>query len=260
MVNACLRGRGASRIFARTMQALRALDADDRPDFRPDFRHVEGWIFDLDNTLYPAGCDLFAQIDARMTAFVAARLELDEGAARTLQKAYYRDHGTTLNGLMRVNGVDPEEFLAFVHAVDLSVLTPEPAMRDGVARLPGRRFIFTNGCRRHAARVLDALELDDLFEDVWDIRSIGFRPKPDPDSYRAMLDRAGLEARACAMFEDAARNLVPAHTLGMTTVWLKNGSPWSRQGPEHPRADARHIHHQTEDLAAFLGGIRTRDL
>jgi len=254
MVNDCLRERGASRIFAPAMQALRAL----APLDPPDFRHVEGWIFDLDNTLYPASCNLFAQIDARMTAFVQQRLGLVEAQARALQKAYYRDHGTTLNGLMRINGVAPDEFLSFVHAIDLSVLRPEPAMRAAVARLPGRRFIFTNGCRRHAARVLAALELESLFAEVWDIRTVDFRPKPDPASYRAVLARAGLNAEACAMFEDASRNLVPAQELGMTTVWLKNGSVWSRQGPEHPKADARHIHHETEDLAAFLGSIRTR--
>jgi putative hydrolase of the HAD superfamily len=222
----------------------------------PDFRHIGAWIFDLDNTLYPAESDLFVQVDARMTAFVQDLLGLDFDAARKLQKAYYRDHGTTLNGLMRVNGVDPEDFLASVHDIDLSVLRPDPSLAAALARLPGKRFIFTNGCRNHAARVLARLELEPFFDDIWDIRTTGYRPKPDADSYRAALARTGLPAGRGAMFEDIARNLVPAHELGWTTVWLKNGSPWSKQGPEYPVAAPEHVHYEIDDLSRFLHAIR----
>jgi putative hydrolase of the HAD superfamily len=231
--------------------------AASRPeDTGPDFRHVESWIFDLDNTLYPAKTDLFAQIDARMSEFVAGRLGVGLDDARTIQKTYYREHGTTLNGLMRIDGVDPEAYLAFVHDIDLSPLLRDPRLESAVAQLPGKRFIFTNGCRHHAARVLDRLALSHLFDDIWDIRTIEFHPKPDARAYGTVLARAGTPANRAAMFEDAARNLVPAHSLGMTTVWLRNGSVWSKQGPEHPVAAPEHIHHETEDLPQFLHEIR----
>jgi putative hydrolase of the HAD superfamily len=235
---------------------MAALSSEISKATRPDFRHVDAWIFDLDNTLYPASSDLFAQIDARMTKFVGEHLGIDANEARALQKAYYRDHGTTLSGLMRMHGVAPDDFLSYVHDIDLGVLAPDPALRPAIERLPGRRFIFTNGCRKHAARVLARLEIENLFEDVWDIKTVSFRPKPDPDGYRFVLDRWAIAPARAAMFEDAARNLVPAQELGMTTVWLKNGSPWSKQGPEHPVPGAGHIHYETGNLTQFLHSIR----
>jgi len=228
------------------------------PDFRhaPDFRHVDAWIFDLDNTLYPAASGVFGQIDLRMTAFVADLLGVSREEARAIQKAYYRDHGTTLNGLMQLHGVDPETYLGYVHDIDLSQLVDNTQLDAALARLDGQRFVFTNGCRNHAARVLDRLKLAHHFDDIWDIRTIGFRPKPDPLAYDAVLASAGIDPARAAMFEDAARNLVPAHALGMTTVWLRNGSEWSRQGPAFPVASGEHIDHEIDDLAEFLHTIR----
>jgi putative hydrolase of the HAD superfamily len=222
----------------------------------PDFRHVDTWIFDLDNTLYPADCGLFAQIDARMTEFVAQLLGVEAQEARFIQKTYYREHGTTLNGLMRLHAVDPEAYLDYVHDIDLSPLSGDLALGAGIERLEGRRFIFTNGCRNHAERVLGRLNLERHFDDIWDIRTIGYRPKPDPIAYEAVLASAGIEPSQAAMFEDAARNLVPAHALGMTTVWLRNGSEWSKQGPAFPVASGEHIDHEIDDLAQFLHEIR----
>ncbi len=222
----------------------------------PDFRHVRTWIFDLDNTLYPSSCDLFAQISERMTDYVARLLDMPRDEARVLQKAYYHDHGTTLNGLMKVNGVDAEDYLAFVHDIDLSALSPDPVLQGALAKLPGRKFVFTNGCVNHAGRVLGELGLKAHFDAVWDIRTIGFVPKPDASAYRTVLALAGSDGRDAAMFEDIARNLVQAKALGMTTVWLKNGSDWSAQGPTHPVAQAHHIDYETEDLPSFLQSIR----
>jgi len=222
----------------------------------PDFRHVETWIFDLDNTLYPGSSDLFAQIDAKMTAYVQDMMGVSADEALKLQKAYYRDHGTTLNGLMRIHGVDPDEFMGFVHDIDLTVLVPDPDLKTALARLPGRRYVFTNGCRNHAARVLRQLDIESLFDAIWDIRTVDYRPKPDVAGYRRVLEENAVAPARAAMFEDVARNLVPAQELGMTTVWLRNGSPWSKQGPEHPKPEARHIHFEIEDLASFLHTIR----
>ena len=221
-----------------------------------DFRHVRAWIFDLDNTLYPAQCNLFTQIDARMTDYVARLLNVDRIEARRLQKEHYRLHGTTLNGLMKVHGIAPEEFLAYVHDIDLSVLAPDPALRSALEKLPGRRFVFTNGCRDYAARVLDRLDLAALFDEIWDIRAFDFHPKPHAHAYRTALSRSGVTAAQGAMFDDIDRNLVEAHGIGWTTVWLNNGSEWSRQGPREPIAEPHHIHYETDDLACFLHSIR----
>lgn len=217
---------------------------------------MESWIFDLDNTLYPASSDLFAQIDARMAAYVARLLDMPLDEARKLQKDYYRDHGTTLNGLIKLHGADPEPYLEDVHDIDLSVLTPDPALNDAIAALPGRKFVFTNGCRNYAVRVLERLGLSALAGDLWDIRTTGFAPKPERAAYDAVLAKAQVAPERAAMFEDLARNLVAAHELGMTTVWLDNGSEWSRQGPKHPVAEAAHIDYRTDDLAQFLKDIR----
>jgi putative hydrolase of the HAD superfamily len=223
----------------------------------PDFRHIETWIFDLDNTLYRAETDLFAQIDMRMGAYVARLLDLPPDEARRLQKAYYRDHGTTLNGLIALHDVDAEDFLEDVHAIDLSALAPDLALNAAIAKLPGRRFVFTNGCGNYAARVLERIGLSALADDVWDIRTAGFVPKPFAAAYETVVARAGIVPERAAMFEDLARNLVPARALGMTTVWLDNGSVWSRQGPDFPVADRSHIDYETNDLSAFLSAVRT---
>ena len=222
----------------------------------PDFRHVDAWIFDLDNTLYRADSDLFARIDARMSAYVANLLGVTAEEAKRIQKDYYRDYGTTLSGLIRVHGIDPETFLGDVHDIDLSPLAPDQVLNRAIARLPGRRFVFTNGCRNYAARVLERIGLSGLMDDIWDIRTIGFEPKPGRAAYERVLAEAAIAAGRAAMFEDVARNLVPARELGMTTVWINNGSVWSKQGPEHPVAQSHHIDHETGDLAAFLSAIR----
>jgi len=221
----------------------------------PDFTHVRDWIFDLDNTLYHADNGIFAQIDANMTRFVARLLGMERDAARQVQKQLYRDHGTTLAGLVAVHKIDPEPYLEFVHDIDLSGLAPDAGLRDALVRLPGRRFVFTNGCRNHAARILERLQLADLFDQVWDIRTIGFIPKPDAAAYDAAVAAGSIAPAKAAMFDDIARNLVVPHEMGMTTVWLDCQSDWSRQGPEFPVASATHIDHETRELGLFLNSI-----
>ncbi len=222
----------------------------------PDFRHVDAWLFDLDNTLYRADSDLFSQIDARMTRFISEHLNVSAQQAQSLQQTYYREYGTTLGGLTTFHGVDPEAFLAYVHDIDLSVLAPDTALNEAVARLPGRRFVFTNGCRHHAIRVLDRIGLTNVIDDIWDIRALAYTPKPNAAAYKRLVAKTGIAPEGTAMFEDMARNLVAAHALGMTTVWLNNGSHWSHQGPQFPMVASSHIHHETDDLAAFLQAIR----
>ena len=132
----------------------------------------------------------------------------------------------------------------------------DAALGFAIERLPGRRYVFTNGCARHAGRVLARLGLSHLFHGIWDIRVSGFVPKPHPDAYRRIVAHGGFAPNAAAMFDDIARNLVEARALGMTTVWLNTDTAWDRHGPEFPVASARHIDHETQDLTQFLNGIR----
>lgn len=220
-----------------------------------DLRHVAFWVFDLDNTLYRADNGIFAQIEARMTDYVMRFLDLPRDAAWARQKELYRRYGTTLNGLMCEHGCDAEDYLGFVHDIDLSALRPDAGLAAALARLPGRRFVFTNGCRTHAGRILARLEMDHLFESIWDIRTMKFRPKPQACAYADVVAASGIDARRAAMFDDIACNLVPARALGMTTVWLKNGAPWSTQGPQADIAPGD-IDHQTDNLTHFLQTIR----
>ncbi len=215
------------------------------------------WVFDLDNTLYPASCDLFAQIDGRMTEFVSKALGLAEADARALQKRYYADHGTTLNGLMTLHDLPPADFLDYVHDIDLSPLPKSPALADAIADLPGRKFIFTNGSRGHAGRVSAKLGLSELFDGVFAIEDAAYQPKPHAGAYRRFGDRFAIRATDAVFFEDMPRNLAPAHALGYTTVLVHSEKDWSHE-PADARpagaadAQADHVHHATGDLVAFL--------
>lgn len=223
----------------------------------PDFRHVTDWIFDLDNTLYRADNGIFAQIESRMTDYVERYLGLPRDEARLVQKALYRAHGTTLNGLMREHGVDAEDYLHYVHDIDLGDLASDARLVAAIAALPGRRFVFTNGCRDHAARILNRIGMAGLFEAVWDIRSMDFVPKPQSPAYDAVVAAGAVDCRRAAMFDDIPRNLVPARALGMTTVWLRNDdSPWNQHGPQMEVA-ADDISFETTNLGDFLHSIRT---
>lgn len=186
--------------------------------------HIDCWIFDLDNTLYPPSAKLFDLIDARMGAFIMRLLTIDAVAARRIQKAYFHDHGTTMAGLMRHHGVDPEDFLVDVHAIPLDRLAPDARLRAGLERLPGRRLIFTNADADYAGRVLEARGIADLFDGICDIRTTRYTPKPDPAAYRAMVGHLNIDPAKSLFVEDMARNLTPAKALGMMTVWLDNGS------------------------------------
>lgn len=238
-------------------QAKRQQGGTTGADFRPDFRHVANWIFDLDNTLYRGDSGIFAQIEGRMTDYVMRFLNLPRQEAWVRQKELYCRYGTTLNGLMCEHGCDAEGYLNFVHDIDLSALSPDQDLAAALAALPGRRFVFTNGCRDHAARILSRLQLEHLFEEVWDIRALNFRPKPQAAAYADVVAARGLDAKASAMFDDIPRNLVPARALGMTTVWLKTDALWDGHGPQMDVTEGD-IDHETDNLTQFLHNIRTQ--
>lgn len=210
---------------------------------------IDTWIFDLDNTLYPARANLFARIDDRMTSYVARRLGLPRDEARRVQKAYFHRHGTTLTGLMADHDVDPHEFLADVHDVEMEVLEEDAPLAAAIAQLPGRKLVFTNGDKPYALKVLDRLGLGASFEAIHDIHAMALVPKPHPSAYAGLCAAFGIEPHRAIFFEDMARNLAPAKAIGMATVWVDNGS---EQGPE-PRRD--HIDYIVHDLAPWLQHI-----
>ncbi|HPE48080.1 MAG TPA: pyrimidine 5'-nucleotidase [Hyphomonas sp.] len=229
------------------------------------FDHVDHWVFDLDNTLYPAECDLFAQIDVRMTDFVSRALGLGPAEARRVQKHYYATYGTTLAGLMHVNRIEPAEFLAHVHDIDLSPLPDLPALRAAIEALPGRKFVYTNGSRRHAERVTEKMRLDHLFDGSFGIEDGNYTPKPKQGSYDAFCELHAVEPKRAVFFEDLARNLLPAKDMGFTTVLVHSEKDWSHEPIEARPATLEdilkddgpdHIDYVTGDLAAFLEAAR----
>jgi putative hydrolase of the HAD superfamily len=214
-------------------------------------------VFDLDNTLYPHHLNLWEQVDMRIRDYIANFLKLSHDEAFKLQKEYYLRYGTSMRGMMNEHGMDPDEFLAFVHEIDHSPLTPNPALGDAIEKLPGRKLILTNGTRAHANAVLQRLEIDRHFEDVFDIVAGELEPKPLAQTYDRFLARHGVDPARAAMFEDLARNLEVPHRLGMTTVLVVPEATREvfREDWELEGRDAAHVDHLTDDLAGFLARL-----
>lgn len=225
----------------------------------PDaFSGVDTWIFDLDNTLYPPHSNLFAQVDKKMGTFISRLLDVDLMEAKRVQKTFYKTYGTTLRGLMTEHGVDPHEFLAYVHEIDHSPIEPDPALGAALSLLPGRKFVLTNGSRAHADAIVRRLGIEEHFEDLFDIIAADFEPKPGLAPYDRFVTKYGIAPGRSAMFEDLPRNLEVPHTLGMRTV-LVVAAPDTpqetlayRQRWEVEIGTAAHIDHVTDDLADFL--------
>ena len=211
------------------------------------------WLFDLDNTLYPPENGLFGAVDARINEFLATHLGVSGPAADELRRRYHDQHGITLVGLMEEHGTEPHHYLDFVHHVPVGdFLGPDPGLRELIGGLPGRRSIFTNGSRRHALAVIAALGLEGLFEEIFDIVALGFRPKPDPATYRTVLGRLGVEARRAILLDDLARNLAPAREMGVRTVLV---------GPAGPSPAADFSIRTIQDLPSILpqlAGLKPR--
>ena len=209
-----------------------------------DFSHVGHWVFDLDNTLYPPRMRLFDQIEVRMTAWVMQALGIDQAEADRLRRHYWQTYGTTLAGLMTEHGVDPGPYLTDVHDISFDVLEPDPGLRAAIARLPGRKVVFTNGCAPYAERVIAARGLSGVFDAVFGVEHAGFRPKPERAAFETVFAAAGVAPAQAAMFEDDPRNLAAPHAMGMRTVHV---------APAPEPAD--HIHHHTDDLAGFVARL-----
>ena len=219
------------------------------------FSQIDTWIFDLDNTLYPHECDLFAQIDVLMTGYVAELTGMNRVDARKLQKDLYRDFGTTLRGLMETRHIDPHDFLNVVHDIDYSPLPHMPHLGEKISRLPGRKLIYTNGSVEHAQNTLDAMGIDAaLFDTIFDIVASDFEPKPHSEPFKKFMAEHNVNGNQSAMFEDLPRNLEPAKVHGMTTVLVTPGTADARSAEawEFAENDAAHIDYRTKDLVGFI--------
>ncbi len=221
------------------------------------FGHVDTWVFDLDNTLYPASCRLFDQIDVRMGEFVSRLLNVDHAEAKLRQKQLFYKHGTTLRGLMVEHSVNPDGFLDYVHDIDHTPVNANPQLDEVLHALPGRKLVFTNGTVAHAGKVLARLGVTHHFGDIFDIVHADFIPKPEMEPYRKFILQTGIRPDTSAMFEDIARNLEAPHALGMTTVLVMDpeNSAAAHLNGETGGIDQPHVDHVTEDLPTFLAEL-----
>jgi putative hydrolase of the HAD superfamily len=224
---------------------------------RRGFGKVETWVFDLDNTLYPHHLNLWQQVDERIRAYIADFLKISHDEAFRMQKDYYKRYGTTMRGLMTEHGLDPDDYLEYVHKIDHSPLAPNPELGAALEKLPGRKLILTNGTRKHADAVMKRLKVHEHFEDVFDIVAAELEPKPSAITYERFLTRHDVDASKAAMFEDLARNLEAPHALGMTTVLVvpQHQHEVFREDWELAGRDAPHVDHLTDDLVGFIEGL-----
>jgi putative hydrolase of the HAD superfamily len=219
-----------------------------------ELRESESWIFDLDNTLYPASTGLMAQVSSRMTAFVADLLRVEPEHALVEQKRMFREHGTTLRGLMNDHAVDPTEFMKYVHAVDYGLVDASPRLARALDALPGQKIIYTNASVAHAETVLERLGVGHAFNGIFDVAAADYVPKPHPRSYNILAARHAVDPGHAVMVEDLAHNLAPAAAMGMTTVWVQADghadTHWAAPGE-----DDDHVHHRTDDLVGWLEDV-----
>lgn len=220
----------------------------------PRFSHISDWIFDLDNCLYPASTGLFSLIDERMGAYIERLLGVDSAEAKRVQKAHFHQHGTTLAGLMKEHDIDPHDFLADVHDIPLDRVQADERLGRLLPLLPGRRFVFTNGDAPYARRVLEAIGVDRHFDDLHDIHASSYRPKPDPHGYALLCERFGIEPGHALLADDMVQNLAPAKKLGMTTVWVNNGSERGNHG-----FDEKLVDYCVGDVGEWLESILGND-
>ena len=190
-----------------------------------ELSNIKNWIFDLDNTLYSPEEEIFSQIDERMTKFITDKFKINNEEAFNIQKKYFLEYGTTLSGLIKKNNIDTDEFLEFVHDIDLDILKPDKKLNKIISNLPGKKFIFTNGSKKHAQNVLRKLEMNAIFDDIYDIKDSNFIPKPNMEAYTTFINKMGIDVNKSIMFEDIARNLQPAKELGIISVLIQRDLP-----------------------------------
>ena len=215
-----------------------------------NLKKIKFWLFDLDNTLYSGDTKVFDQVDKKMSFFISKKLNVDIAEAKKIQKSYFHEYNTTLNGMIKNHNIDAEEFLEFVHNVDLNFLKKDLDLKNELNNLMGKKYIFTNGSRAHASNVTKRIGIENIFDGVFDIVDSEFIPKPSIEPYKKIIQKYGIDPEYCIFIEDIARNLKPAHELGMKTVWIENDEPWAAEF-----SNENCINYKTNNLSKFLRSI-----
>ena len=214
------------------------------------FNSIKYWIFDLDNTLYSGKTKVFEQVDKRMSKYISDKLNISVEEAKKIQKNYFYEYNTTLNGMIQNHKINPDEFLDFVHDINIDFLQKDPALAKEIENLNGKKIIFTNGSRKHAINVTKQLGIDQLFDDIFDIVDAEFIPKPSLEPYKKLVKKHKIDPKLCVLVEDIARNLKPAYEMGMKTVWIENDEPWASKF-----SDNEFVNYRTDNLSEFLKKI-----
>ena len=214
------------------------------------FRSIKYWIFDLDNTLYSGDTKVFDQVDKKMSKYISGKLNVSIEEAKKIQKNYFYEYNTTLNGMIKNHKIDPDEFLEFVHDIDIDFLQKDPGLSKEIEKLEGKKIIFTNGSRKHAINITKRIGIDQYFDDIFDIVNANFIPKPAMEPYKKLVEKHKIDPKLCVFVEDIARNLKPAYEMGMKTIWIENNEPWAKKF-----SDSNFVEYKTDNLAEFLKKI-----
>jgi putative hydrolase of the HAD superfamily len=211
---------------------------------------IKCWIFDLDNTLYSGKTKVFEQVDKRMSKYISEKLSVSIEEAKKIQKSYFYEYNTTLNGLIKNHKINAEEFLEFVHDINIDFLKKDLKLSEEIKKLDGKKIIFTNGSRKHAINVTQRIGVEQHFDDIFDIVDSNFIPKPSIEPYKKLVEKHKIDPNLCVFVEDIARNLKPAYEMGMKTIWIENDEPWASKF-----SDSNFINYKTNNLSEFLKKI-----
>ena len=214
------------------------------------FRSIKYWIFDLDNTLYSGDTKVFDQVDKKMSKYISDKLNVSIEEAKKIQKNYFYEYNTTLNGMIKNHKINPDEFLEFVHDIDIDFLQKDPNLAKEIEKLEGKKIIFTNGSRKHSINITKRIGIDQYFDDIFDIVNANFIPKPAMEPYKKLVEKHKIDPKLCVLVEDIARNLKPAYEMGMKTIWIENNEPWAKKF-----SDSDFINYKTNNLSEFLKKI-----
>ena len=213
-------------------------------------KSIKYWIFDLDNTLYSGKTRVFEQVDKKMSKYISEKLNISIDEAKKIQKNYFHEYNTTLNGMIKNHKIDANEFLEFVHDIDIDFLKKDLKLIEEFKRLDGKKFIFTNGSKKHALNVTRRIGIEQYFDDIFDIVESDFVPKPALKPYKKLVEKHKIDPNLCVFVEDIARNLKPAYEMGMKTVWIENDEPWASKF-----SDSDFVNYRTKNLSEFLKKI-----
>ena len=213
-------------------------------------KSIKWWLFDLDNTLYSGKTKVFDQIDKKMSKYISEKLNVDLEEAKKIQKSYFYEYNTTLNGMIKNHKINANEFLEFVHDIDLNFLKKDLLLGEELKKLEGKKIIFTNGSKKHAMNVTQKIGIGEHFDDIFDIIDSDFVPKPATEPYKKLVEKHKIDPNLCVFIEDIARNLKPAYEMGMKTIWIENDEPWAKKF-----SDSDFVNYKTSNLAEFLKKI-----